>query len=145
VALHRLSDVRRWCLPARLVRSADCQSSASDHAAARCLAVHPNSDICLLLNWSRSGGTVAGYHIYVGRTGGACGPQDSTCTLPDWCVDGNRNGVTPAATAPPGATSYDLPLTGEYPPPCVAVSAFNAAGESPWTVAEVGPREPVAP
>jgi len=110
-----------------------------------CLAVHPNSDICLLLNWSRSGGTVAGYHIYVGRTGGACGPQDSTCTLPDWCVDGNRNGVTPAATAPPGATSYDLPLTGEYPPPCVAVSAFNAAGESPWTVAEVGPREPVAP
>ncbi len=113
-----------------------------------CIAEDPSSDICLMLNWSPASGQIDGYRIYAGRYGGSCG-TDPTCTLTDWCVDGNRSGVKPEATAPPGATFYDLPLTGEYDPVCVAVSAFNAAGESSWTVAQVddgsGPMEPVAP
>jgi hypothetical protein len=113
-----------------------------------CYAEDPDSDICLMLEWSPAGGQIDGYRIFVGRYGGSCG-TDPTCTLSDWCVDGNRTGVQPEATAPPGATFYDLPLTGEYDPACVAVSAFNAAGESSWTVAQVdtgsGALEPVAP
>lgn len=49
------------------------------------------------------------------------------------CPQGSQPGGT-AATVPAGTTSYYLPLIGEYSPTCVAVSAYNGAGESVWDV-----------
>jgi hypothetical protein len=100
----------------------------------RCLAEDAHADGCLSLAWTPPAGQVDGYRIYIGRQGGTVvGAAPS-----GWydCPQGGTLAI-PQSAVPAGTTSYMLPLEGEYPPVCVAVSAFNAAGESPWAIVMV--------
>jgi hypothetical protein len=50
----------------------------------------------------------------------------------------NGSLATAVASIPAGKASYDLPILGEHGPACVALTAYNVAGESPWDIAMVG-------
>jgi hypothetical protein len=116
------------------------RDSESDLSA--CRAANANADFCLLLSWSPSQGQVLGYRIYAGPIMGVCA-EGLPCDRPsDWCKDGNTAGVKPAATAAAGTTSYLLPMEGDHSPSCVAVSAYNAVGESSRTVVGISGAQP---
>lgn len=101
-----------------------------------CTAEDPQSDGCLSLSWAPPAGQVDGYRVYMGEVGGAYigGPGPS-----GWYVcPENGSLATPVATIPAGKASYYVPFVGEHGPACVALSAYNAAGESPWDIVIVG-------
>jgi hypothetical protein len=103
---------------------------------APCTAEDSQSDGCLSLSWTPPAGQVDGYRIYMSEIGGAFigapGPSG-------WYVcPQNGSLATPFATIPAGKASYYLPILGEHGPACVALTAYNAAGESPWDIAMVG-------
>jgi hypothetical protein len=106
---------------------------------APCTAEDSQSDGCLSLSWTPPAGQVDGYRVYVGELGGAYvgGPGPS-----GWYVcPQNGSLATSIATIPAGKTTYYVPYLGEHGPSCVALTAYNAAGESPWDIAMVGSDE----
>jgi len=103
---------------------------------APCTAEDSQSDGCISLKWTPPAGQVDGYRIYMGEIGGAYigGPGPS-----GWYVcPQNGSLATAVASIPAGKASYYLPILGEHGPACVAVAAYNVAGESPWDIAMVG-------
>ncbi|MGD0122008.1 MAG: hypothetical protein ABSC46_05565 [Candidatus Limnocylindrales bacterium] len=110
--------------------------------SAPCTAEDSESDGCLSLNWTPPAGQVDGYRVYIGEVGGAYidGPGPS-----GWYVcPENGSLAIPVATIPGGKASYYVPYLGEHGPSCVALSAYNAAGESPWDIVMVGSDDEVA-
>jgi hypothetical protein len=103
---------------------------------APCTAEDSQSDGCISLSWTPPAGPVDGYRVFMGEIGGTYigGPGPS-----GWYVcPQNGSLATPVATIPAGKASYYLPILGEHGPACVALTAYNAAGESPWDIALVG-------
>ena len=101
-----------------------------------CTAEDSQSDGCISLKWAPPAGHVDGYRIYMGEIGGTYigGPGPS-----GWYVcPQNGSLATAVASIPAGKASYYLPILGEHGPACVALTAYNAAGESPWDIAMVG-------
>ena len=98
---------------------------------------------CLVLKWTPPTGQVDGYRVYLGSVGGAYvgGPGPS-----GWYVCPENGSLAKQyATIPGDKSSYNLPYVGEHGPSCVALSAYNAAGESPWDIVMVGTDEEAPP
>ncbi len=98
---------------------------------------------CLSLKWTPPTGQVDGYRVYLGSVGGAYvgGPGPS-----GWYVCPENGSLAKQyATIPGDKSSYNLPYVGEHGPSCVALSAYNAAGESPWDIVMVGTDEEAPP